>query len=1070
MLDPAPNESALALLIQEGRAAEPAIAALLVRQYAPGVHRLTRALLNGRPDAEQTARQITRRTFASALANPEHFTGAENVRAWLYAQAIQHARHSSPSPFHPPPELAPLSPHETLPLILRYGHGLSLADLARILHTSERNVHQRLTRARQVLLAHQPPGETPRPGPAHHPRKITLLLDGLLPPSAEAELSDHLAICPACQAHLQRLRTLEQFLAQLLGKETPLPPEETSAILHAIQTYGETLPLRPKTARLQFRLKEAIWVILAAGIFLALARWLNPFFLSPPPNDTPPPPTPTLPPAQQIPTLFRQPNPDALVASAPEAHTAWILWDFRAGEHTPTTAVVISESEDAVAFGEENSVIYWQLQPGRSQQKLQGHDHAVTALAFNSAGTMLASGDEDGQVIVWMPKRFRSRFQLNDHPGPVRALAFSSNSQYLAVALDSGFWLWEFQEGVAIRILAARWKEIRELAFSPDGQWLAAADQDNAIALWSVPQGELLLRYETLHGQRANASGVITRLSFSPDGERLASASFDGKVEVVRLSPTPDGRVQGARLFVLQHPSWVSDLRWTPDGQLLAAVAGSGLMQTPDGADRAVYLWDAEDGTLAAAPLTGRTAHGLSRIQFLADGEGLIASNFKGNLFFWALLQEDEMASQHTETALFRRAASDLIEANLPENPPAGLITDTARLSEMAGFAPLLPENLSNEYALEGGVFEPQTQTLRLIFEHPRLASSQLVLSQTPLNAVDWMAFFHSIGAGAMAYRIPLNETMGELVFGSWVLTNPDNPDFDAARPARFRWSHTGMVSLRWVQENFLMELKTPFFQLDEQGNETSPVDLFELAKNLVALSTQPLLVRYTVEFGDTCIAIASRFGTSVEQITAANGLDNCELILTGQPLLVPLPNSRPLLYEADLNCDAVPERIYGIPDPNIVQANAYFGVILHALPAGFTPETGTYSPVWQATIADMPVNYFGPVELLSAPACERLLMLSQITSPNANASGLHIYRWNGREMIPVLITSGLLVESTTPNDPAQPFQLTTLQVIYHAETITCSHVLTTYRWDGTQFIEAAQETLEGQNCFANQP
>jgi len=45
----------------------------------------------------------------------------------------------------------------------------------------------------------------------------------------------------------------------------------------------------------------------------------------------------------------------------------------------------------------------------------------------------------------------------------------------------------------------------------------------------------------------------------------------------------------------------------------------------------------------------------------------------------------------------------------------------------------------------------------------------------------------------------------------------------------------------------------------------------------------------YTVQFGDTLSEIAQLFGTSVDAIAQANGIENPDLIFAGQTLCVPV-------------------------------------------------------------------------------------------------------------------------------------------------------------------------------------
>jgi WD40 repeat protein len=70
---------------------------------------------------------------------------------------------------------------------------------------------------------------------------------------------------------------------------------------------------------------------------------------------------------------------------------------------------------------------------------------------------------------------------------------------------------------------------LRSVAFSPDGQLLAAAGQDAVINLWTVAGVQLT-------GPRPIASPSFEAIAFSGDGVRLATAGNSGRINVYRVA------------------------------------------------------------------------------------------------------------------------------------------------------------------------------------------------------------------------------------------------------------------------------------------------------------------------------------------------------------------------------------------------------------------------------------------------------------------------------------------------------------------------------------------------------
>ncbi len=67
------------------------------------------------------------------------------------------------------------------------------------------------------------------------------------------------------------------------------------------------------------------------------------------------------------------------------------------------------------------------------------------------------------------------------------------------------------------------------VAFSPDGQRVATASEDNTARVWEAATGREVARMAH--------DDIVTAVAFSPDGQRLATASVDNTARVWLIWP-----------------------------------------------------------------------------------------------------------------------------------------------------------------------------------------------------------------------------------------------------------------------------------------------------------------------------------------------------------------------------------------------------------------------------------------------------------------------------------------------------------------------------------------------------
>ena len=232
------------------------------------------------------------------------------------------------------------------------------------------------------------------------------------------------------------------------------------------------------------------------------------------------------------------------------------------------------EGRRAVTGHTDGTVAVWDLDNGKRLAAFKRNDASILSVTFAGDAGRVAAAAQDGVTAIWdvgapeVGAREAVPAQvLAGHENAVQALAFATAGGFLASgSADKTIRLSKAEGGALVRIYRGHAGGISALAFTPDGLKLASAGQDGEIRIWSS-------RSYRLHYTLSGHQGRVAALAFAPDGEMLASVSDDGSI---RLWNVKLGR--GLRTL-RNHTGELKALGLASDGRQIAAAGIDGVVR-----------------------------------------------------------------------------------------------------------------------------------------------------------------------------------------------------------------------------------------------------------------------------------------------------------------------------------------------------------------------------------------------------------------------------------------------------------------------------------------------------------
>ena len=240
-----------------------------------------------------------------------------------------------------------------------------------------------------------------------------------------------------------------------------------------------------------------------------------------------------------------------------------------------------------VSTESKNYIQIIDIEKGEQVAVAIGHSNVINTLDFDASGKYLASGSDDGTIHIWKVSydevyRIAAVIEMGNR---VASVSFNNKNNKLAASMDDNYvYLYDMKglsQGVKKFVpqqLKKHKSEVKNIKFSPDGNYLASTSYDNEVVLWDG-EGNYEMTFD-------NLDNPVNALTFSHDSRVLVMMDdIDG---VGRSYSIP----QGSKFADFRaHDNTVFSADFSPeskDGNYVVASAG--------GNNNEIYIWNAING------------------------------------------------------------------------------------------------------------------------------------------------------------------------------------------------------------------------------------------------------------------------------------------------------------------------------------------------------------------------------------------------------------------------------------------------------------------------------------------
>ncbi|XP_008181397.1 F-box-like/WD repeat-containing protein TBL1X [Acyrthosiphon pisum] len=222
-----------------------------------------------------------------------------------------------------------------------------------------------------------------------------------------------------------------------------------------------------------------------------------------------------------------------------------IVWDAASGQckqkfafyTEPPLDVDWGSNSSFASCGTDKCIHVCHLGVDRPVKSFQGHTDAVNAIKWDPQGNLLASGSDDMTLKIWSMKQDTCVLDLQAHKKEIYTIKWSPTGPRTAnpnmnlilasASCDSTVGLWDVERGACIHTMTKHTEPIYNIAFSPDGKFLASGSLDKCVHIWSTQSHQLINSFK--------GTGRIFDVFWNSKGDKVGASAYDGSVFVLDL-------------------------------------------------------------------------------------------------------------------------------------------------------------------------------------------------------------------------------------------------------------------------------------------------------------------------------------------------------------------------------------------------------------------------------------------------------------------------------------------------------------------------------------------------------